>query len=67
MRNFKVEDIVFLRDETSRNKWPMGRVIVIQEVNNGFVWGVNITVGTNASFGTRILERPCVNNTCVAS
>ena len=67
MRNFKVEDIVFLRDETSRNKWPMGRVIVIQEVNNGFVWGVNIIVGTNASFRTRILERPCVNNTCVAS
>ena len=67
MRNFKVEDIVFLRDETSRNKWPMGRVIVIQEGNHSFVWDVNIIVGTNASFGTQILERPCANNTFVAS
>ena len=30
------------------------------EGNDGFVWSVNIVVGTNASktFGTRILERP---------
>ena len=45
----------------------MGRVIVIQEGNHSFVWDVNIIVGTNASFGTQILERPCVNNTFVAS
>ena len=56
VRNFKVGDIVLLREETSRNKWPMGRVIAIQEGNDGFVWSVNIVVGTNASktFGTRI-------------
>ena len=38
----------------------MGRVIAIQEGNNGFVRSVNIVVGTNASkrFGTQILERP---------
>ena len=60
VRNFKVGDIVLLREETSRNKWPMGRVIAIQEGNDCFVWSVNIVVGTNASktFGTQILERP---------
>ena len=60
VRNFKVGDIVLLREETSRNKWPMGRVIAIQEGNYSIVWSVNIVVGTNASktFGTRILERP---------
>ena len=60
VRNFKVGDIVLLREETSRNKWPMGRVIAIQEGNYGIVWSINIVVGTNASktFGTRILERP---------
>ena len=54
MRNFKVEDIVLLREETSRNKWPMGRVTAIQEGNDGFVRNVKIVVGTNASktFGT---------------
>ena len=45
-----------LWEETSRNKWPVGRVIAIQECNDGFVRSVNIVVGTNASktFGTRI-------------
>ena len=41
VRNFKVGDIVLLREETSRNKWPMGRVIAIQEGNYGIVWSVN--------------------------
>ena len=38
----------------------MGRVIVIQEGNDGFIQNVNIVVGTNAlkTFGTQILERP---------
>ena len=60
MRNFKVGDKVLLREETSRNKWPRGRGIAIQEGNDGFFWSVNIVVGTNASktFGTQILERP---------
>ena len=58
MRNFKVGDIVLLREVTSRNKWPMDRVIAIQEGNDGFVRSVNIVVGTNASktSGTQILE-----------
>ena len=58
MGNFKVGDIVLLREETSRNQWPMGRVIVIQEGNDGFIQNVNIVVGTNAlkTFGAQILE-----------
>ena len=54
MRNVKVGDIVLLWEETSRNKWLMDRVIAIQKGSNGFVWSVNIVVGTNASktFGT---------------
>ena len=31
MSNFKVGDIVLLREETSRKKWPMGREIAIQK------------------------------------
>ena len=60
MTNFKVGDIVLLREEESRNKWPMVRVLSIQEGNDGFVPSVNIVVGKNTSktFGTQILERP---------
>ena len=60
VRNFKTGDIVLLREETSRDKWPMGRVITIQTGSDSFVWSVNIVVGINASktFGTQILERP---------
>ena len=60
VRNFKVGDIVLLQEEANRNKWPMGRVIAIQEGNDGFVRSVNIVVGRNASktFGTQILKQP---------
>ena len=60
VRNFKVRDIVLLQEETSRNKWPMGPVIAIQEGNDGFARSVKIVVGTNASktFRTQILEQP---------
>ena len=59
VKNFKVRDIVLLGEETSRNKWLMGRVIAIQDGDDGFVRNVNVVVGTNASktFGARILER----------
>ena len=60
VKNFKVRDIVLLGEETSRNKWLVGRVIAIEDGNDGFVRNVNVVVGTNASkkFGARILERP---------
>ena len=46
-------DIVLLQEDmwpmcrTCENMWPMGRVIDIQKGSNGFVWSVNIIVGTN--------------------
>ena len=49
VRNFKVGDVVLLCEETSRDKWPMGRVITIQKGSDGFFWNINVVVGTNAS------------------
>ena len=46
LRNVKVGDT--LQEEMSRNKWPVGRVIAIQNGSNGFVQSVSIVVGTNA-------------------
>ena len=58
MKSFKAGDVVLLREETNRSKWPTGTVITIQKNSDGFVRSVNIVVGTNASktFATRILE-----------
>ena len=58
VRNSKAGHIVLLREERNRNKWPMGRVIAIQESKDGFARSVNIVVRISASktFGTRILE-----------
>ena len=47
MRNVKVGDTL-LQEEMGRNKWPMTRVIAIQNGSNGFVQSVSIVVGTNA-------------------
>ena len=68
MRNFKVGDIVLLQEEMSRKKWPMHRVIAIQEGNDGFVQSVNIVVGTNASkmFSGHKYLSDC-EQTCVTS
>ena len=64
VRNFKIGDIVLLWEETSRNKWPMGRLIAIQKGNDIFARSVNIVVGTNASktLRMRILESPAKNH-----
>ena len=62
MRNFKAGDIVLLREETSRNKWPLSGVIAIQEGNNGFVQSVTIVVCwykcIRNFWDTNTLERP---------
>ena len=51
MKNFKVRDIVLLGEETSRNKWLVGRVIAIQDGNDGFVRNVNVVVGWSVLMG----------------
>ena len=67
VRNFKVGDIVLLREETSRNKWPMGRVIAIQEGNDGFVRRVNILLVQmhQKHLGQEYLSDPQINLCCL--
>ena len=49
-----------LREESSRNKWPMCRVTFTQRDRDGFVQSVNVVAGINASrtFGNGILKEP---------
>lgn len=63
MKNFKVGNIALLREETSRKKCPIGRVISIQKDKGSFVGNVNSFVGTNeylstcVQMNTQIFER----------
>ena len=49
-RNFKVGDIVLVRDDVIRNKWPMARILKTCNDKEGLVQGVQLVTGrTNSS------------------
>ena len=41
-RNFKIDDILFPKTNTIRNKWPMAKVIDVYDSNNGPVQTVKL-------------------------
>ena len=45
-RNFKVGDIVFLKDEHSRNQWPMAHVVQTEPDKNGMMCSVILKLGS---------------------
>ena len=44
-RNFKVGDVVFIREDSIRNKWPMARIAETQLDSNGVVRSVKLKLG----------------------
>ena len=59
-RNFQVGDIVLLKEDSGRYKWPMGRVIAIFPDQNGFVRNIRLKVSRREVGNIRscILDRP---------
>ena len=55
-RNFKVCDIVLLKDEHSRNQWPMAHVVQTEPDKNGMVHSVILKLGNTKS--SKTLRRP---------
>ena len=51
-RNFKVGDIVLLKDEHSRNQWPMAPVVQTEPDKNGMVRSVILKLGNTKSSET---------------
>ena len=41
-RNFRIGDVVLLKESSDRNDWPMGRVIDANADRNGFVRSVTL-------------------------
>ena len=58
-RNFKINDIVLIQTDATRNSWPMGRTFEISKDENNIVRSVKFLIGKKgSSFTSRILERP---------
>ena len=62
----RLETLFYYR-RTSRNKWPMGTVIAIQEGNEGFVRRVNIVADQmhQKHLGQEYLSNPQINLCCL--
>ena len=44
-RNFKVGDVVLLREDSVRNKWPMARIVETEPDSNRVVRSVKLKLG----------------------
>ena len=59
-RNCKVGDIVLLKDEAERNRWPMAKIVATNKGNDGFIRSVRLMFGASnkVDSAARYLERP---------
>ena len=57
-RNFEVGDIVLLREDASRNQWPMARIVKKYCDSNGFVRSVQLMIGRPCNGEPKVLDRP---------
>ena len=57
-RNFEVGDIVLLKFDSSRNHWPMARIIEVEPDVKGHVRSVKLKCGDNQNSSEKILRRP---------
>ena len=44
-RNFKVGDVVLLREDSVRNKWPMARIVETEPDSNRVVRSLKLKLG----------------------
>ena len=59
-RNYKVRDIVLLKEDAECNQWPMAKILTVNSDANGDVRSVKILFGAadNSDNSIRYLERP---------
>eukprot|EP00794_Sanderia_malayensis_P019357 gene19357-21277_t len=59
-RNFRIGDVVLLKESSDRNDWPMGKVIIANADRNGFVRSVTLLLAKRDDNDTihRKLDRP---------
>ena len=63
-RNLKIGDIVIVQQETSRNEWPLGKIMETTPDKDGLVRSVRIKLGVKSSEKERnnsqssVIERP---------
>ena len=56
-RNFQVGDIVLLKEDTARNKWPMARIVSTEPDSRGIVRSVQLKV-IDKNNNIKLFQRP---------
>ena len=57
-RNFKVGDVVLLREDSIRNKWPMATIVETEPDSTGVVRSVKLKLGDASLNSQKVLRRP---------
>ena len=57
-RIFKVGDVVLLREDSIRNKWPLARIGETEHDSNGVVHSVKLKLGDASMDSQKVLQRP---------
>eukprot|EP00794_Sanderia_malayensis_P004022 gene4022-4571_t len=59
-RNYRIGNVVLLKESSDRNDWPMGKVIIANADRNGFVRSVTLLLAKRDDIDTRHrkLDRP---------
>ena len=56
-RDFEIDDVVLLKEDLGRNKWPMARVVKIEPDSNGAVSSVDLRTVDSLN-NQKLLRRP---------
>ena len=57
-RNFEINDVVLLKTDANRNKWPMAKITDVFPDDMGVVPNVKLMIGNKKDNESRVLERP---------
>ena len=57
-RNYRVGDVVFLKEDCSRNCWPMGIIESVNCDNDGNVRSVELRLSSKDSNNQKVIKRP---------
>ena len=57
-RNFQVRDVLLLKEEIGRNKWPMARIVSTEPDSCGIVQSVQLKVIDTSNNNIKLFRRP---------
>ena len=56
-KKFQVGDVVLLRKDTERSKWPMAQIVSTEPDSQGIVWSVQLKVIDTSNNNIKLFRR----------